>query len=244
MSANLLGKTAYAIGLTLWVVFALVVGQSLAAVIYSLVGLQDTAVSMTILAALGYLLALALALGVPALAKRKFVSLKTLAVDRAVSWSDIGLGILAILPYLIVSATILWIGTELIQVIDPDVGQQIPFQNITLRIEYFVAFITLVVMAPLAEELLFRGYFLGRLGERINKWLAVFVTALAFGAMHLVGANDSGIVLQWGAAADTFALGLVVGSLRYVTGSIWAGVILHAVKNGVAYYFLFIVPGL
>ena len=105
-----------------------------------------------------------------------------------------------------------------------------------------VAFITLVVLAPLAEELLFRGYFLGKTSEKIGKWLAVIVTALVFGFMHLLAPTESGIVLQWGAAADTFAMGLTAGILRTLTGSIWAGVILHSIKNGIAYYFLFINP--
>jgi membrane protease YdiL (CAAX protease family) len=76
--------------------------------------------------------------------------------------------------------------------------------------------------------------------ERINKFVAVGLTAIAFGSLHLLGFTDNGVVLQWAAAADTFSLGLVLGSLRLITGSIWAGVLLHALKNSVAYYFLFI----
>jgi membrane protease YdiL (CAAX protease family) len=50
------------------------------------------------------------------------------------------------------------------------------------------------------------------------------------------------LVLQWATALDTFALGIVAGSLRLLSGSIWAGMLLHAIKNGIAYYFLFINP--
>lgn len=242
MSANLLGKAAYVVGLSLWVVFALFIGQALAVLILSLFTQQDTAMSMTVLAALGYVLGLALALGVPAILWKKRIDWKTIGIGRSLSWSDIGLGILGFLPYILVSAAIVWVGTELLHVIDPDVGQDIPFQDLSGQLEYLVAFLTLVVMAPLAEELLFRGYFLGRMSERVNKWLAVVVTAGVFGLMHLLGGGENGLVLQWGAAADTFAIGLVLGSLRIITGSIWAGVILHALKNAIAYYFLFIFP--
>lgn len=241
MSARLLARAAYAIGLTLWVVFALVVGQLIASVAVSALPLTtNDSVLATLMAASGYTLGLALALGVPALFTRKFVSWETVGLGRLPSLGDSGLGILSVLPYYILSGAIIWFGMEVIKVIDPAVGQQIPFQNLSLQIEYVVAFITLVIMAPFAEELLFRGYFLGRMSDKIGKWLAVFVTALVFGLMHLIGVSESGIVLQWGAAGDTFAMGLIAGLLRTFTGSIWAGVVLHGVKNAIAFYFLFI----
>jgi membrane protease YdiL (CAAX protease family) len=243
MSVRLLGKIAYAIVLTLWVVASVFVGQSLAALALTVLpGGINTSVLTTILAALGYLFALGLALGVPALIARKFVSKQTLGIQRLPSWKDIGASLLAVVPYYVASAAVLYVGMEIFNVIDPDVGQDIPFKDLTLRIEYIVAFITLVVIAPLAEELLFRGYLLGRLGEKLGKWIAVAMTAVVFGAMHLLGLTETGIVLQWGAAADTFAMGLVVGLLRVSTGSIWAGVLLHAMKNTVAFYFLFVNP--
>jgi membrane protease YdiL (CAAX protease family) len=195
------------------------------------------------MAALGYLLALCIVLGVPAVLFKLRTSMATLGTQRLPSWTDIGLSILSLLPYYLISGLVLYIGMEVLQVIDPQVGQDIPFKDLSLNIEYFVAFVTLVILAPLAEELVFRGYFLGKLQERTGKWLAVLVTALVFGSMHLLGAPENGeLVLQWGAAADTFAMGLVAGSLRMITGSIWAGVLLHSIKNAVAFYFLFVNP--
>lgn len=243
MSANLLAKTGYALGLTLWVVFALFLGQALAAlVVFNLPFQANESVLTTIAAALGYGLGLLLAIGVPALASGARASNKTLGIERLPNWTDIGLSILSVVPYYIVSGIVVYLGLEVFKVINPEVGQQIAFDNLSLRVEYVVAFITLVVLAPLAEELLFRGYFLGRMTERTGKWIALFVTAFAFGAMHLFGFNEGGLVLQWGAAADTFAMGLVAGVLRLLSGSIWAGVLLHAIKNCIAYYFLFISP--
>jgi len=248
MSANLLTKTGYAVGLSLWVFVAFFVGEMLAGVFiaYGLVfsGLKlNAALEYTILAAIGYTFGLALTVGLPWLATRKRPSLKLLGIDRLPSWSDIGLSILSVLPYYLLSAGVLWAAMTFTRVIDPNVGQQIGFDNLTLGIEYFVAFITLVLMAPLAEELLFRGYFMGRLNERVGKWLAVILTALVFGSLHLFGVtNDGHIVFQWATALDTFALGLMAGSLRQISGSIWAGMLLHSIKNGIAYYFLFISP--
>ena len=241
MLAKSLGKAAYAVGLTLWVVFSLFVGQALASIIViSFPSEGNQAVVATLMAALGYALGLGLALGVPPLASRKLVSKETLGLHRLPTVADVGIGIMSILPYLVLSGIVLWFGMEVLNIINPEVGQQIPFQNLSLRIEYVVAFITLVIMAPLAEEILFRGYFLGRLSEKTGKWVAMLITALVFGLMHLPAFSETGIVLQWSAAIDTFAMGLVVGALRNLSGSIWAGVVLHALKNGVAFYFLFI----
>ena len=247
MSAKSSGsrRISYGFGLTLWVVFALLCGQVIASVVvYGLLPEDlNTALQGTVGAALGYIFALALAIGIPALIWKKRASNRTLGFDRWPSWSDIGFGLLAVLPYYMLSAAIVWVGMDVFKVIDPNVGQQIGFDNLTMRIEFILVFITLVIMAPLAEELLFRGYFLGRMSERTGKWSAVLVTSVAFGLMHLVGLSESGaIVLQWGAAADTFAMGLTAGALRTFTGSIWAGVLLHGLKNAVAYYFLFIDP--
>lgn len=238
-------RVAYALGLTLWVVFALVFGQTLAGLaVYGLLPESiNTTVLDTVSAASGYVLALVLAIGVPALLWKRRASNATLGLERWPSWSDIGFGLLAVLPYYMLSAAVIWVGIDVLKVIDPNVGQQIGFDNLTTRIELILVFITLVIMAPLAEELLFRGYFLGRMSEKTGKWVAVLVTAVAFGLMHLIGVSENGsIVLQWGAAADTFAMGLTAGALRTFTGSIWAGVLLHGLKNTVAYYFLFIDP--
>lgn len=243
MSPRLLGNIVYALGLTLWVMLSLIIGQLLASlIVFAVPSGVNESVLTTMVAALGYALGLTLAIGGPALFTKKLVSKKTIGFDRLPSFTDIGFGILSVLPYYLLSAILLWVGMEVLNIIDPNVGQQIPFDNLTLRVEYVVAFLTLVVIAPLAEELLFRGYFLGCLGERIGKWIAVFITAAAFGFMHLLGFSDTGLNLQWAAAMDTFAMGLVVGVLRNLTGSIWAGVILHLIKNGIAYYFLFINP--
>ena len=74
MSARSSAKAIlYTFGLTVWVVFSLFLGQSLAALgIAFLPESINEAVLTTIIAALGYLFAIGLALGVPALIWRKW----------------------------------------------------------------------------------------------------------------------------------------------------------------------------
>jgi membrane protease YdiL (CAAX protease family) len=97
-----------------------------------------------------------------------------------------------------------------------------------------LAFVTLVVVAPIAEEIIFRGYMYGKLKKFVPIWVAILATSLLFGAVH--GA--------WNLAIDTFALSIVLCSLREFTGNIWASILLHMVKNGIAFYILFIYPTL
>jgi membrane protease YdiL (CAAX protease family) len=58
-----------------------------------------------------------------------------------------------------------------------------------------------------------------------------------FGVAHLQ--FGSGAPLLWVAALDTFTLSIVLCYLREKTGSVWAGVFLHAIKNAIAFVALF-----
>jgi membrane protease YdiL (CAAX protease family) len=95
-----------------------------------------------------------------------------------------------------------------------------------------MAFIALVILPPVAEELLFRGYLFGHLRTTMGFWTTSLVVSAAFGFIHG----------QWNVGIDTFILSLFLCYLRETTGSLWASMLLHGIKNGVAYFFLFIAP--
>ena len=44
--------------------------------------------------------------------------------------------------------------------------------------------ISVVIMAPLVEELTFRGFMYTRLKQGMPKWIAIIVTSLIFGCVH------------------------------------------------------------
>ena len=204
----------------------------------------DQAVYSTLFAAVSYTLALAGAIGLPYLIQRHRTSLETLGLTRLLGWSDIGIGLLALVPYYIISGVFLWLAIQLVPSLDTSQAQAIPYQNLSGQFEYLVAFVALVVLAPIAEEALFRGYFLGKLLPVIGRWRAVLVVSVVFALLHLPGAvTDHGLTLQWTVMIDILGLGLVLGVLRLLTGSIWAGVLLHTFKNMIAFYFLFIYRG-
>lgn len=84
------------------------------------------------------------------------------------------------------------------------------------------AVVTLV--APFVEELLYRGLGFGLLTPFVGPWPAILVTGLAFGLAH-------GLVL--GLPVLTF-FGFTLAWLRWQSGSVVPGMVVHALFNGLA----------
>lgn len=189
------------------------------------------AVIQTAMSATVYVLAFAIAFGVPYIMGRK-VTLETLGLKRLMTWADIGLAPLGYIVYIVSLLTVLTVITEFIPGFQADQAQDIGFESLTNQLGYTLAFVTLVVLAPIAEEVLFRGYLYGKLRRHIPIWLAIIATSFLFGLVHW----------QWNVAVDTFMLGVVLCGLRELTGNIWAGILVHMIKNSIAYYLLFLSP--
>ncbi len=84
-----------------------------------------------------------------------------------------------------------------------------------------------ITLAPLMEELFFRGFLYPVLARGIGLPLAVFLTALAFAALH-----GSQLMFSWGPVLVIFLVGLVLTMVRAKTNSVAAGVIIHTAYNG------------
>ena len=97
-----------------------------------------------------------------------------------------------------------------------------------------IIFAMLVIIPPIYEELLFRGFLFNTLKKYGGQILAVILTSLLFGAAHLEYDN-----LNWIAAIDTL---IFSGFLIYISQkyqSLYSAMMLHAIKNAVAFYVLF-----
>lgn len=231
----------FIIGLVLWVLFGFVIAQFLIVGIVSGLdhfGVSFTGISQTfkdtLLAVCVYLLTLLIVIGVPWLARKRMTNSKELGLTRLVSWLDIGLAPAGFIIYFLISAMLIYLVTQFIPGFDSEQVQSIGFDNLSYQYEYLLAFVTLVIIAPVAEEVLFRGYLYGKLRKSAPIWLAVILTSALFGFIHG----------QWNVGIDVFALSVVMCGLREITGSIWSGIILHMMKNGLAFYLLFINPTL
>lgn len=82
----------------------------------------------------------------------------------------------------------------------------------------------------LPEELIFRGYVYRNLAGRLPRWLAVVIQAALFtlwgAAITAAGSGERIIVF--------FTFSLILGMLRAVTGSIWAGIGFHTAFQWIA----------
>ena len=84
--------------------------------------------------------------------------------------------------------------------------------------------LTVVIAAPLGEELFFRGFALPALARRGNGLAAALVSGALFSAMHFNGVGFLGL----------WEIGVWLAVLRWGSGSIWIAVLGHALNNAVA----------
>ncbi|MGI0134284.1 MAG: lysostaphin resistance A-like protein [Candidatus Micrarchaeaceae archaeon] len=166
-------------------------------------------------------------------------------------WQDIGLkwpklwhiavGFAAVVPYYVAYIVLVMGLKAFIPALNIDQRQQIGFDTVHGGASLLLTFISLVVIPPIVEEVAMRGF----LYTGLRKWLPRVVAALAvsvlFGAAHLMEGGAAGPL--WVGAIDTFTLSLVLVSLREMTGNLWAGISLHAAKNGIAFILLYLVAG-
>jgi len=119
-----------------------------------------------------------------------------------------------------------------------DQRQELGFEQTKTTIELLLVFISLVVLPPIAEEIVFRGFLFTSLRKRLPFiWTAV-ITSILFAIPHLqFGSNAP---LLWVAALDTLVLSVVLCYVRERTGSLWPGIFIHVLKNGIAFTALFL----
>jgi membrane protease YdiL (CAAX protease family) len=90
-----------------------------------------------------------------------------------------------------------------------------------------LATMTIVIFAPLVEELVMRGWLLPMLVARMGGWvLPLILSSLAFGLLHFSVSVQTVIY--------TTVLGFCAGLARRMTGRLWAPIVLHFANNVVA----------
>jgi membrane protease YdiL (CAAX protease family) len=97
------------------------------------------------------------------------------------------------------------------------------------------AAIFVCVVAPIAEELFFRGFVFGALrhlnmtvaGRDLGVWVAAAVTGILFGAVHLSSAPVQYLI-------PLGFLGFVLCLVRWRTGSLYPCIALHSANNALA----------
>jgi membrane protease YdiL (CAAX protease family) len=166
---------------------------------------------------------------------------------KAIGWvkpkpRDIGYTLLGFVTYFVIYAFIVF---NLVEMLFPQVDtgqpQQLGFDTAISGPALLFVFLSLVILPPLVEEILVRGFLFTGLKQKMNVLVAAIVTSIVFAAAHLQW--GSGAPLLWAAAADTFTLSMVLVWLRHKTGSLWPGIGVHFIKNGIAFLALFVFKG-
>lgn len=97
------------------------------------------------------------------------------------------------------------------------------------RFGYFIV----GLLAPLAEELVFRGAILRALLRwKSNPWIGIVISAIMFSAIHMNPAQ----------MPHAFLIGILLGWMYYRTDSIVPGVVYHWVNNTIAYVLFAFYP--
>jgi uncharacterized protein len=129
-----------------------------------------------------------------------------------VRWAALGVG-------LALGFEIAWIA--LLDVDETNVDKLSPVGGLFMAL-------AVIVVAPVAEELFFRGFFYRALRSRLRVWSAALIDGVVFGSLHFQG-SDTAITLPIIAV-----FGVLVCLIYERTGSLFAVIGVHALFNTIA----------
>jgi len=92
-----------------------------------------------------------------------------------------------------------------------------PSDQISLSIMIFIT----CIIAPITEELIFRGAILGSLLPKVSKYRAIFISSILFSILHF----------QPEVAGSIFIISLIISTLYLKYESIYIPIVFHIVNN-------------
>ena len=144
------------------------------------------------------------------------------------TWTDILLAAIGFIAYLVI-ASILTEIFKLLPFFDADQKQKTIFDYLLPGLEMIFAYISVAVVPPIVEEVIFRGWLYKNLRTKISgrksKIISILLVSILFGAMHG----------QWNAGVSIFAMSVVLCLLRELTGTIYGGILMHITANTIYY---------
>lgn len=164
-------------------------------------------------------------------------SIITLAVFLLAKWSEVSRHWIRKRPWI----TLTWCAVAAFGAIIPSLWFQehmpelpnIAEDSFDMIMKDRLGYLSIGLLAPLAEELVFRGAILRSLLQWTSRpWIAIALSALFFAAAHMNPAQ----------LPHAFLIGLLLGWLYYRTNSIIPGMVYHWVNNSVAYVMYNLYP--
>ena len=129
----------------------------------------------------------------------------------------LGIGLLMFFANALLSSASIEIASIFTNVEIPEVP---PVYESTDIITMMIAY---VVVAPVLEEMVFRGILMRGL-EGVSKWFAIIVTAILFSVFHV----------SYYTVIPKFLGGVLLGYVVFSTNSLYAGIIVHLINNAVS----------
>lgn len=247
------------LGLLIWAGVSVVASQFVVGyLMIILLGVDsfEKPVATAVFSALSYVLAVTFVIWLPPKLKAKWeqwrdnskesktkktlrvASRTELGLRGSPTWTDIGLAPVGFVVYFLLAAGLTAIFNQF-SWFDASEVQDVGFNTYIIGVDRLIAFVTLVVIAPIAEEVIFRGWLYGKLRTKlsaatnnmISMILSIILVSLLFGLVHG----------QWNVGVNVFAMSVVLCAMREITGTIYSGILLHMLKNGVAFYLLYVI---
>lgn len=96
--------------------------------------------------------------------------------------------------------------------------------------QFILSIFMIAILPAVFEEVLFRGALQGLLQRWWkNGWLAIIVTSIFFSAIHA----------SWYGFIPRIALGMILGTIFYLTQNIWYSILVHLANNAAVVSYMF-----
>ena len=236
-TGSLKKKFMHASGLILLVILGYILANVFLVALFTLLGflgitIAQNNVTNTLVNALMFAAMLGAIFGGYRLFAKKWPSRKLLGLEKRPEFADVGYALGGVVLYFIVGAIVSYAITKYAPWIDLNQKQETGFSSPSGS-DIYLIFLLLVIVAPVIEEVIFRGFLFGALKKTgVPFWLNAVLVSVVFAAAHL----------QLNVAINVFVLSMIMCIVREVQGSIWGTILMHMLKNGLAFYILFVSP--
>ena len=136
---------------------------------------------------------------------------------KYINWKNLGFSII----FPVFTAAIVYYGISGLNVLLMEEDYNMMYDYMDYENSFLWAFIFIAIVAPIFEELAFRGYLFNQLMNFASPRVTIIATALIFALVHF-----SFISVLW-----IFPFGLVLGYLRYKYRTLWLGMLVHFIHN-------------
>ena len=118
--------------------------------------------------------------------------------------------------------TVLWIGIFGEPSINTDLGTYWESSSIDIAL----LFLSVAIVTPIVEELMFRGYILDAINRKHSDWTAIIWSSILFGLLHFLGGSFY--------IGSALIGGIIYGWIRVRTGSLLPSIACHMMWNMLA----------